>query len=242
MSRPRTPLLRPQSYFQAHDGSPPLGDAMIAVLVVAVVTAGGVGLFLSEFDRAVDATVTMDNPEHVPEWACENYAESDISTPSGCHPSVPETVERDVGSLVVEKYSWLPLVVLLFVPVLWVFQGAVLHGASALFDGKGTFSDTLAVAGWGMVPSVTRMLAIGALLVYQLRTTTFPGSTEGAVAALEAAFAGLSTISLVATAVVAVWAGAVRVYGLASAREITTGEAFWIVLASTLVGLLFEAV
>lgn len=177
-----------------------------------------------------------------PQSHCDNYADSGISTPRGCDPSVPETIERDLGTLVAEEFSWVPWATLLVVPLFWVFQAGVLHGASALADGTGPFADTLAVAGWGMVPSVVRVLGVGALLMYQLRTTPVPAPPEGAVAALEAAFAGLSAISLIAAAAVAVWAGAVRVYGLASAREIPTDEAFWIVLATTLVGLLFEAV
>ena len=241
MTGPRTPLLRPKSYFESHGGSPPLGDAAIAVAVVAVLTAGGVGVFLLEFDRAVDATVTMDNPEHTPEWACETFAEMNTS-PAGCDPSVPETIERDVGTLVVEEYSWLVPAMLLFVPVFWVVHATVLHIGSALAGGEGRFGATLAVAGWGMVPSVTRLLGVGALLVYRLRTTPVPGSTEGALAALETAFAGLNAVSVGAAVVVAVWAGAVRVYGLSSARDVSTAEAFWVVLAITVVGLLFEAV
>jgi hypothetical protein len=183
----------------------------------------------------------MDNPEHVPEWACENYAESDISTPSGCDPSVPETVERDVGALVVQKYSWLPLAALVLVPLLWLFEAGVLHLGTVFVGGEGPLSDTLAVAGWGMVPSVARLLGVGAVLLYQLRTTPIPGSAGGSVAALEAAFAGLGALSLGAAVLVAVWGGAVRVYGLSSARDVTTGEAFWVVVAVTVVGLLFEA-
>ena len=241
MQGPRTPLLRPQSYFRAHDGSPPLAHAAIAVAVVTLVTAGSMGVFLAEFADAVDATVEMGNPEHTPEMFCDG-AGGMTFTPTGCDPSVPETVDRDLGTLVAQEYSWVPWAVLLVVPLFWVFQAAVLHGASALADGQGPFSNTLAVAGWGMVPSVARVLGVGALLVYRLRTTSVPGTPEGAVAALEAAFAGLGTISVVVAAVVSVWAGAVRVYGLAGARRISTGEAFWIVLATTVVGLLFEAV
>ncbi|QLG60450.1 Yip1 family protein [Halorarum salinum] len=241
MSGPRTPLLRPQSYFESHDGSPPLGHAALAVAVVAVVTAGGIGLFLAEFAGALDATVEMENPEHSPEWACENFEGSGMSTPSGCDPSVPETVERDLGSLVYEELSWLPWAALFIVPIFWAVQALVLHAGAAVIGGEGTFADTLAVAGWGMVPSLARVLALGALLIYRLRTTPLPGDPEGAVAALEAAFSGLGAASMVAVLVVAVWAGAVRVYGLAETHDVPVGEALVVVAVTTLVGFVFEA-
>ncbi|WP_313692183.1 Yip1 family protein [Halorarum halobium] len=242
MSGPRTPLLRPGSYFESHDGSPPVADAAIAVAVVAALTAGGVGLFLGEFAASVDATVEMDNPEHRPEWACENYENMDVSTPSGCGSSVPETVDRDLGTLVAEELSWLPWATLFVVPVFWLFQAGVLHALTAMAGGEGSFAGTLSVAGWGMVPSIARLLGVGAVILYQLRTTPVPGSPEGAVAALEAALAGLGTISIGAALVVAVWGGYVRTYGLASARDVSFDEALIIVAATTLVGLGFELV
>lgn len=242
MSGPRTPLLRPKSYFESHDGSPPLAHAAVAVAVVAVVTAAGIGLFLVEFTAALDATVEMENPEHTPEWACENFGESGMSsTPSGCDPDVPETVERDLGSLVYEELSWLPWAALFIAPVFWVVQALVLHAGGAVVGGEGTFADTLAVAGWGMVPSLARVLAVGSLLIYRLRTTPLPDDPEGAIDALEAALVGLDAVAIVAVLVVAVWAGAVRVYGLAVTHEITVGEALGIVVVTTLVGFLFEA-
>lgn len=117
MPGPRTPLLRPKSYFESHDGSPPLKHA------------------------ALDATVEVENPDHTPEWACENFAESGMSTPSGCDPSVPETVERDLGSIVYEELSWLLWTPLFLVPVFWAVHAPVLHAGGAVVGGEGAFAD-----------------------------------------------------------------------------------------------------
>lgn len=240
MSGPRTPLLLSQAYFQAHDGSPPLKHAALAVAIVAVVTAAGFGVFLAEFDAAVDSTIQVENPNHMPEMFCNSHGEG-VATPSGCDPSVPETVERDVGTLVAEELSWLPWATLLVVPLFWLFQAVVLHAGSVLADGEGPFTDTLAVAGWGMTPGLARTLGVMALVVYHLRTTPIPGDPEGAITALQAALGGLGMVSLLAAVVVGVWAGAVRVYGLAAARNISVGQALVLVTATTFVGLLFEA-
>lgn len=240
MSGPRTPLRKPRSYFESHCGSPPLKHAALAVAVVAVVTAAGFGVFLAEFDAAVDSTVEVENPNHTPEVFCTDHG-GEATTSSGCDPSVPETVERDVGALVAEELSWLPWATLLLIPLLWMFQAAVLHAGSVLADGDGPFADTLAVAGWGMTPGLARTLGVMAIVVYHLRTTPIPGDPEGAITALQATLGGLELVSLLAAAVVGVWAGAVRVYGLAAARNISVGQALVLVTATTFVGLLFEA-
>jgi phosphohistidine swiveling domain-containing protein len=133
MSRPRTPLLRPSRYYEAHDGSPPFAHAAAAVAVVMLATAGGLAVFLDEFAAA----------------------------------------------LVAEELSWLSPAAVVIVPLVWLVQGGVLHAASALADGEGAFADTLALAGWGMVPSLARLLGVGALVVYRLRTVALPETPEG---------------------------------------------------------------
>ncbi|MFC7071124.1 YIP1 family protein [Halobaculum lipolyticum] len=236
MPGPRTPLLRPHRYFEAHDGSPPVAHALAAVAVVTLVTAGGVAVFLGEFAAALDVPVTVDNPAYPGDPFCENTALE--MTPAGC--DEPATVERDLGALVAAEYGWLPGAVFLIVPLFWLLQGAALHAGSAVAGGEGAFGDTLVVAGWGLVPSLVRVGGVGALLVYRIRTTPLPGTADGAADALAAAFAGLESVGLLAAGVVAVWAGAVRLYGLAAARDLSTGEAAAVVGALTLVGLLAE--
>jgi len=238
MAGPRTPLLRPDSYFDRHDGSPPFAHAAAAVAIVTVVTAVGLAVFLGEFAAALDVPVTVDNPAYPGDAFCEDSVLDD--TPSGC--GEPREVQRSLGALVAEELSWLPPAAVAIVPLFWLVQGGVLHAASALADGEGAFADTLAVAGWGMVPSLARLLAVGALVVFRLRTVAVPGSPEGAVDALRAAIGGVEAVGLVAAVAVAVWAGAIRTYGLADARDHSVGTAATIVGVLTAIGLAFELV
>lgn len=236
MSRPRTPLLRPSRYYEAHDGSPPFAHAAAAVAVVTLATAGGLAVFLGEFAAALDVPITVDNPAYPGEAFCEDSMFDD--TPTGC--GEPETVERSLGALVAEELSWLPPATVVLVPVVWLVQGGVLHAASALADGEGAFADTLAVAGWGMVPSLSRLLAVGVLVIYRLRTAALPENPEGALDALRAAIGGVELVGLLAAVAVAVWAGVIRTYGLADARDHSVGTAATIVGVLTAIGLVFE--
>lgn len=236
MSRPRTPLLRPSRYYQAHGGSPPFAHAAAAVALVTLVTAGGLTVFLGEFAAALDVAITVDNPAYPGELFCEDSAFDD--TPTGC--TEPREVERSLGALVAEELSWLPPAAVVIVPLFWLVQGGVLHAASALAGGEGAFADTLAVAGWGMVPSLARLLGVGALVVHRLRTAALPETPEGAVGALQAAIGGVEVIGLLTAVAVAVWAGVIRTYGLADARDLSIGGAATVVGVLTVVGLLFE--
>ncbi|QZY00467.1 YIP1 family protein [Halobaculum rubrum] len=236
MADPRTPLLRPDSYFERHDGSPPFAHAAAAVAVVTIATAGGLAVFLGEFAAALDVPITVDNPAYPGDVFCEDSALED--TPSGC--GEPETVERELGALVAEELSWLPPATVVLVPLFWLVQGGVLHAASALADGEGAFADTLAVAGWGMVPSLARLFGVGALVIYRLRTAAPSESPEGAIDALRAAIGGVEAIGVLAAVAVALWAGVIRTYGLADARDHSIGTAATIVGVLTVLGLVFE--
>jgi hypothetical protein len=232
-------LLRPDRYFEAHDGSPPLKHAAIAVLAVAVATAVGLWLLLDQFAAALDVMVTVDNPAHPGDGFCGERSGS-TDTPSGC--AEPETIERNLGAIVVEEFSWLPPATLVIVPVWWLFQAGVLHLASAAVEGTGPFEDTLAVAGWGMVPSLLRMAGVMAFVSLSLQSISVPANPDGAVEAVRAALAGLEPVSLLLALLVAVWGGVIRGYGLAHARDLRLSTAAWVVGFLTVVGLLFELV
>lgn len=238
MSGPRTPLLHPNRYFTEHDGAPPLAHAAAVVAVVTLVSAGGLAVFLDQFAAALDAPVTVDNPAYPGDAFCENAAFD--TTPAGC--DEPPTIERELGAIVAEELSWLPLAAFVIVPIWWLWQAIVLHAASAVAGGTGTLPETLTVAGWGMAPSLVRLVGIGALAVSRLHTVSVPADPGSAVPALRSAFAGIELAGLVAALVVAVWAGVIRTYGLAAARDIPASRAAAVVGALTAIGLLFELV
>ncbi|AFK18354.1 YIP1 family protein [Haloferax mediterranei ATCC 33500] len=246
MSGPRTPLLKPRKYFESK--TPPLdfGRALVAVAVVTVVITAGVGGILWTFTQQLDQQVSVDNPEHYPEHACEQYepggAFDDMEAPSGCDPSVPETLDKRLGDLIWQEYSWIPLAMLVFVPLVWLFEGSLLHLGSWLVGGDGRFTDSLVVSGWGMVPMVFRVLTVGTFVVYQLKQVSIPSNPEGALNAMQASFSGLGLVSTVAMLVVVAWGTYIRTYGLARARDIDIGSAASVTVGLSLIGLLLELI
>ncbi len=236
MAGPRTPLLRPGRYFGAQDGSPPLAHAAAVVAVVTIAVAAGMAVFLDQFAAALDTTVTVDNPAYPGDTFCEDSTFD--QTPSGC--DEPETVERDLGAMVAEELSWLPPASIVLVPLWWLWHAVVLYGAGRAVGGSGNFVDTAVVAGWGMAPSLLRLVAVVGFAVAQLRSVSVPTDPESAIAVLQSAIAGVELVGLAAVLVVGVWAGAIRAYGLAETQGIPASTAGAAVAALTLVGFVFE--
>ncbi|NHX35303.1 MULTISPECIES: YIP1 family protein [Halolamina] len=236
MAGPRTPLLRPDRYFREHDGSPPLAHAAAVVAVVTVAVAAGMAVFLDQFAAALDTTVTVDNPAYPGDAFCEDGTFD--RTPSGC--GEPKTVERNLGAMVVEELSWLPPASVVLVPLWWLWHTTVLYGAGRAAGGSGNFAEIAAVAGWGMAPSLLRLVAVLGFTVRQLRSVSVPADPESAIAVLQSAIVGVEVVGLIAVLLVGVWAGAIRAYGLADAHGIPVPTAATVVAGLTLVGFVFE--
>lgn len=236
MAGPRTPLLRPDRYFSAQDGSPPLAHAAAVVAVVTIAVAAGMAVFLDQFAAALDTTVSVDNPAYPGDAFCEDGTFD--QTPSGC--DEPTTVERHLGAMVAEELSWLPPASVVLVPLWWLWQTVVLYGAGRAAGGSGSVAETAAVAGWGMAPSLLRLVAVLGFAVAQFRSVSVPTDPESAIAVLQSAIAGVEVVGLIAVVVVAVWAGTIRAYGLADAHGLPVPTAATVVAALTLVGFLFE--
>jgi hypothetical protein len=129
---------------------------------------------------------------------------------------------------------------LVLVPLGWLLEGVLLHLGSALVGGSGRFTDTLVVAGWGMVPSAVRLVTVGSFLVYQLTRLSLPADPTAAVDAMQASLSGLGLVTGGATLAVVAWATYVRTYGLARGRDIDIGDAALITVGLSLLGLVFE--
>ncbi|MFC7204462.1 Yip1 family protein [Haloferax namakaokahaiae] len=244
MAGPRTPLLKPRAYFDSK--SPPL-DLQRAALVVAVATlvvAVSAGGILWTFTQQLDQTVAVDNPNHWPDHMCENYEAGggfeDMPMPSGCDSSVPETLDKRLGDLVWEEIGWIPWAVLVGTPLVWLFEAVVLHLGGTLVGGSGRFTDTLAVAGWGMVPSAVRAVVVGSYLVYQFGSLDLPSNPDSALNVVQAALAPLDLVSTLVALVVVAWATYVRTYGLARARDISVGDAAVVTVSLSFVGFLIS--
>ncbi|KAB1197107.1 MULTISPECIES: Yip1 family protein [Haloferax] len=246
MAGPRTPLLEPRAYFESKTTPFDFGRVVAVVALVTIVITAGVGGILWSFTNQLDQPVSVENPEHYPEFACEKYEDGgpfeDMSTPSGCDPSVPEHVDERLGELVWQELSWVPWATLVFVPLAWLIEGVLLHLGTSLVGGSGRFTDTLTVAGWGMVPSTLRLLVVGAFIVYKLGHISLPPDPGAAVSVMESALSGLGLVSGVVTLVVVAWATYVRTYGLARGRDLDVSDAAVVTVGLSLVGLVFELV
>jgi hypothetical protein len=167
---PRTPLLHPDEYFEKHPPEHDLARATGVVLLVAIVATAAAGVIGWTFAQALDVMVTVENPAHTPEWACENFADSGLSTPEGCGADVSATTQVNLGEQVWERFrGYLPLV---FVATFaaWVVAAVLVHAATAFADGaEGPFTATLAVSGWAAAPNLLQAVvgtAVAALLTF----------------------------------------------------------------------------
>lgn len=214
-------LVAPGEYFRRRRPADTLPYAVALVGLLALATVIGTFLVGSMLAGAVDATVTMDNPERPPDWMCD--ADDPESTPAaGC--DEPKTVERDAGSLVYDATTdYAPL--LLFAPFLvWVVGGIVLNIAGRIAGGSPSVAGTFALAGWAALPELVRLGVGLAALRYALWNTTIT-SVERAPAALEAAMAPVDPIVTAATILTVAWQWHLLSGGLAIDADVSRGSA-----------------
>ncbi|ELZ91894.1 hypothetical protein C440_16319 [Haloferax mucosum ATCC BAA-1512] len=244
MSGPRTPLLKPREYFESKSLS--FGRAVVVVALVTVVTTAGVGGLLWTFTQQLDQQVSVDNPEHHPEHMCEQYepggAFDDIDAPPGCDAAVSETVDKRLGDMVWQEVSWLIPSVLIGAPLVWLFEGFFLYLGGLVVGGEGRFTDTLVVAGWGMVSKLFRLLVVVALMSYQLSQLSLPDSPAGARDAILGVISGVSPVAAVAVFVAIAWGTYIRTYGLARAHDVDVSSAAVATVGLALAGLFFEPI
>lgn len=194
-------LLHPTDFFERRRPADtlPYAIALVGVLAVATVIATFVvGAMLA---GAIDATVTMDNPERPPDWMCD--ADDPDSTPAaGC--DEPKTVERDAGALVYDATTDYA-VPLLFAPfLLWVVGALVLNAAGRAAGGSPSWSGSFALSGWAALPELGRLVVGLAAIRYALWDTTIT-SVTGATAAFETAMAPVAPIVTGATILTVAW-------------------------------------
>lgn len=225
---PRTPLLHPDAYFESRTDFS-VGTAVGIALLVALATTTGFGFVGWAVTQQLDVMVTVDNPNHTPDWVCEQQGEvfTDMPTPEGCSDDVPETKQVNLGRQVWERLvGYLPAVFLTSL-VGWVVVAACLHALSAAFDASGSFGRTLFVAAWGGVPLVFQVAGGGVYAAMRLRSMTFGNDPQVAVQQLQSLAAGSSglVVTLLSLVVVA-WQVVIWGYGLRDARDVDLGGGF----------------
>lgn len=224
------PLFRPDEFFR--ERAPlRLAPAFGIVLLVAVATTAGTGLLGMFFADQIEGTITVDNENRPPDWVCDDSTGGTTDGDSaesmlrdGC--DEPKTREVSASKLVMDAFvERLPLV---FVSpfIGWVVIAGVLHLLSSALGGSNGFRQTLAVTGWGMVPSLFRLVVVvilGYFFVQGVSLSSDPEVLARQVQSLKDTSRSLPML-LIGLAEV-VWQGYVWAYGLKRARDMNLGDA-----------------
>ncbi|MFC7142396.1 YIP1 family protein [Halosimplex aquaticum] len=127
--------------------------------------------------------------------------------------------------------------------VIWLVYAGVFQGISALFDGDGEFSTTLAFTGWGFVPSVLGSVASIAINYYRFNVRGVDVPDEMSMEAYRQFSQSLQTGPLVALSatlalVFTLWSGFLWTFALKHARDLTLRRAALTIAFPTAIGLL----
>ena len=216
-------LVSPTAFFDERPPAETLPMAAGVVVLFALALVVAVFLVGSLLAGAIDATVTMDNPDRPSEHICEQYADDPESMfGDGC--DEPATIERDAGVLVQEEVSRYLGYALVGPFVLWVVAAIVLFGAGRLVGGDPSFAGTIALSGWAALPELFRLAAGLVGLWVALKDVTI-ADPDRAVEVLEAALAPVEPLLLVASLLTLGWQWYLLTGGMANEADITWGEA-----------------
>ncbi|MFB6235348.1 MAG: YIP1 family protein [Halopenitus sp.] len=232
-------LVHPTEFFERKEPAHTLPIAAGLVVLLALATVAATFVVGSMLAGAVDATVTMDNPERPPDWMCEENGTDADSTPMAC--GEPKTIERDAGSLVYDATTEYATM-LLFAPfLLWIVGAVTLYVAGRVSGGSPSAAGSFALAGWAALPEFFRLVIGLAALRYALWNTTFT-SVEQASAALKAAMAPVEPVVTAATMLTVLWQWHLLSGGLAVDADVPRRAAavavgvplgLWLLLALT---------
>ncbi|MGA9400321.1 Yip1 family protein [Haladaptatus sp.] len=217
-------LFHPDTLFEERTPRPSLGSAFAVVLVVALFSTAIFGVIGWSLSQRMTGTTQIDNPDRPADVFCNDEFYQDNPVSDGC--AQPKTKTVVVGDLLWKEFQ--KKVPLVFVGILvgWPLTAVGLHITSALFDGEGSFSNTLAVAGWGMLPSLVQALVGLGLFYIALRHADLSGSNvELLTDQLQSLISKARGGTLLVSALGALWQGVVWTYGLKHARRLQTGEA-----------------
>jgi hypothetical protein len=233
-------LTAPGQFFDRHPPQDSLLGAVVVVAFVSLVTTVGVGIIGWLLASNIDATYTETVMEPRSGPLCDPVANMTV-TPEACGLDEPRTRQVDVGAELWDAFAGrLPLV--FFSGFLgWVMVAVGLHLASAMAGGEGSFTATLAVAGWGMVPGVLQTVvgvAAAAVVIPGMEFASDPAVLAEQLRGMAPTTFGFwgPLAGVVATA----WQAYVWGHGLRYARDLTRGGGFVAAGAVGLLTLLFS--
>lgn len=235
------PLFRPGEFFEERA---PLGlaPALGIVLLVAVATTAGTGLLGLFFADQIEGTITVDNENRPPDWVCDDSAGDSTgdsaggTTDSGTAESgesmlrdgcdEPKTREVSASKLVMQAFGEKLPFVFIGQFVVWLVFAVVLHLLSGAFGGSNDFAQTLAVTGWGLLPSVLRTVVVVILGYFFVQGLSLSSDPEMLVRQVQSLRDASRSWPMVLVGLgEAVWQGYVWAYGLKHAREMNLGDA-----------------
>jgi len=241
--RPRTPLLRPDSYFARRTPDPVRG--LILAVVVTLGSLVAIWLLGAVFMDRIDGTVAVDNPNRPPEGFCDDgtdgaFEEMDASA-FDC--DAPAQVDRDIDTILGDAMGQFYGAMLVGLPIVLLLAGALLHVGTALFDADGGFAETLTVAAWGFTPTLLVMPVSLAVLWVMMDPVTVTAASDPA-AFRDPVMESLDRwrpVALALNAVGSLWGAAVWTFGLESARSVSRSEAAAVAGTMTLLFFVFGA-
>ena len=216
-------LVSPTGFFEERSPAETLPIAAAIVIAFAIGLTIGLLAVGSMLAGAVDATVTMDNPERPPDLICEQHADDPDSTfGDGC--DAPKTIERDAGALIQEAVNDVLWIGIAGPFILWVIATVVLFAGGRLAAGDPSLAGTAALAGWAALPEFIRVIAGLVGLWYVLGDLTIT-ELDSAVAVLETAIAPVEPILLAASVLTLCWQWSLLSAGLGEDADISRGAA-----------------
>ncbi|WP_123538979.1 Yip1 family protein [Halosimplex salinum] len=222
----RALLFDPDSYFERRASALDGVRGFVVAAVVAVLLTVVVGAALFGLSEQMTGTTTIDNPDRPPEVFCEDGGAMPSTNGSGPDATdrcdLPAEVDRDVGELFWQAASGQLPLLFVGVGIVWFGVGIALYVAAKLANGRGSFSETLAVTAYGTVPSLLTAVAGAGLLVWFAANADLgTGDTERLAAQFRQLTVGVSGLALTGVQLVGVvWQVYVWTYGLVHAHDL----------------------
>jgi hypothetical protein len=155
---------------------------------------------------SVSGTTTIDNPNRPADWACDNFAEMNTSTPAAC--GEPKQIDVDRSRHAATAIRQLVPGVLLGLIGLWVLFSGLFAAAET------DTSDLFVASAWTLPPLALPAVARTAVVIERAPSRSWPGELDAlAEAARRAVLADGATVVIAASVVAVVWVGAV-LYGI----------------------------
>lgn len=127
--------------------------------------------------------------------------------------------------------------------VLWALYSGIFYGVSALFDGEGSFTRTLALAGWGFVPflvgSVVQLLV--SVYRFEIRGVEVPAEVTAQQFREQVASGPLVTVTSAQGLLFTLWAALLWTFAIKHARGLSTRDAAISMAVPVVVGVLWTA-